>query len=443
MSQKADRSRRTVRFAREGWYFLFILAFIVIGSILRQMNLLFLLIGLMVTPLFLNWRFAISTMYYLLPMRRTTDVVNAGQTTFVEWSLTNARSWLTAWNVKIVDRIRQVDPGDAAQKSEIELIVPQVAPNGTTHSSYRIHFSQRGKYILGPARISTTFPLGLIRGAFWWQRETELYVGPRLGELTPIWHQRMASLAAGNSSNQRRRGIEQEEFYALRPWKSGDSIRWIHWRSSAKANDLIVKQFDQKGDRDFAILLDCYIDDDTNPWTPSPDDSIMAEGPLGPPQFATSEQVELAISCTATILFELENWIRGQVAVSFCGQSVWTATTQAYSQFLAELMRRLAVIRPTMNTRFEQGLLELANHASAGTPLIVISTRPRPEFTGDMSPMYESALKRADWIQVGTPYCDELFQFDLEKQRQELISIFHHKADEALESATSEQAGEE
>jgi uncharacterized protein (DUF58 family) len=228
----------------------------------------------------------------------------------------------------------------------------------------------------------------------------------------------MQSIAAGNQSNQRRRGIEQDEFYALRPWNSGDSLRWIHWRSTAKYGDLTVKQFDQKGDRDFALLLDCWIDQVHVAVDP---------GQETPPPFVTDERVETALSCTATILSELDHYIKGQVAVSFCGQSVWTATTQAYAQFLAELVKRLAVIRPASQTGFEQGLLQLSAAVSTGTPLTVISTRPRPQLAADAHPSLNAAFKRTDWIQVDTPEFDEVFQFDPERQERELASLFNHQ----------------
>ncbi|MFM7738649.1 MAG: hypothetical protein ACKO9H_04535, partial [Planctomycetota bacterium] len=41
---------------REGWIFLVILLFVSAGSLLRNINLLMLMTGIMIAPLFLSWR---------------------------------------------------------------------------------------------------------------------------------------------------------------------------------------------------------------------------------------------------------------------------------------------------------------------------------------------------------------------------------------------------
>lgn len=341
-------------------------------------------------------------------------IVYAGQTALVEWQVENDHPRITCWSIKIKDTIRQVDPGDPKQSNKVELIIPQVASGEKISGSYRCYFNQRGKYIMGPATVSTNFPLGLVSGTYKALNETEVYVGPRIGRLTPVWHQRVRSLAAGTQSAQRRRGLEQDQFYALRPWKSGDSISSIHWRSSAKLGDLIVKQYDQQGDRDFALLFDCWC-------PPTSDDGNL------PQELANHTDVESGASCTATILAELEHFIKGQVAVALCGNESKTVVANAQSQLLSDVMKELAIIKPSSDNKIETALFEMASAASAGTPLIVISTRPRPDFA-EMDYGIEAALNRTDWIQVGTSEFDELFTLDMKQQKKDLVAIL--KADE-------------
>ncbi len=401
MSENTLRGRRSIRLTREGLYFFFILCFIIFGSVLRQIGLLFMLAGLMIVPLILNWRFVMSSVYYLNPRRRTNRVINAGQTTLVEWQIENTHRWLTSWAIKIKDEIKQIEPVVLEQQSNVELLIPQVAPTETVSGTYRLYFGNRGVYRLDSAQISTSFPIGLLQGKFNFFQTTDIFVGPRLGDMTPTWHQRMQSLVAGDQSSQRRRGIEQDEFYALRPWKSGDSLRWIHWRSSARTGKITVKQFDQKGDRDFALLFDCWLEDVT---------------------VVNQKNVELAASFTATIVSELEQFVKGQVAISFCGQKQSLAIGQINAGFTQEITKQLATIQPSSNSDLQNAILELASKTSAGTPLIVISTRPQPMF--ENSPGLDAALHRIDWIQAGTDHFAELFHFDQQRYKDDLIAIF-------------------
>ena len=409
MTDVPGRSRRFIAVTREGWYFIFILTFIVFGSVLRQMNLLFLLAGLLICPLILNWRFAMTCIFFVSVRRHVPRVSHAGQVTFVEMEVNNSHPRITCWSLVLKDEIRRLDrsgPGDdklvsVGKPEEIEVVAPQVPPGGSVSVSYRCLFAERGRYDLGPILVSSSFPVGLVKASYFSQDESTVYVGPRLGQLTPVWHQRVRSLVAGSQANQRRRGIDQDEFYALRQWQSGDSLRWIHWRTTAKFQNVMVRQFDQQGDRDLAVVLDF--------WCDSGDEGA-----------ATTRLMEHAASAYATVLSEMDHWIRGQVITTVCAEETTAISGQVQSHVFAALTEKLAVMRPAANNQVAEALAEIAGNASQGTPIIVISTRPQPEFA-EVNPQLESALSRVAWIAAGTDEMDELFQID-ENQLQESIT---------------------
>lgn len=47
-----------------------------------------------------------------------------------------------------------------------------------------------------------------------------------------------------------------DEFYALRPYAEGDDLRRVHWRASAKRDDLVVRQDERPGREQATIILD-------------------------------------------------------------------------------------------------------------------------------------------------------------------------------------------
>ena len=107
---------------------------------------------------------------------------------------------------------------------------------------------------------------------------------PRLGRLTQTWNALRHESFAGNDRREHRAGMDGD-FYGLRPWQRGDSRRWIHWRTSARAGGVMVRQFEQPHSRDVAIVLDL--------WQPETPDATH------------EENVELAVSFTATLAAEL------------------------------------------------------------------------------------------------------------------------------------------
>ncbi|MEX2489888.1 MAG: DUF58 domain-containing protein [Pseudomonadales bacterium] len=56
---------------------------------------------------------------------------------------------------------------------------------------------------------------------------------------------------------------ESDEFASLRDYRDGDSMRKIHWASSAKRNKPVVKEFQDEYFVRQALVLDTHINDDT------------------------------------------------------------------------------------------------------------------------------------------------------------------------------------
>ena len=108
---------------------------------------------------------------------------------------------------------------------------------------------------------------------------------PKIGHLTRRWFL-MQRQATENRQGQRHdSSAQQVEYHGLRGYRAGDSPRWIHWRTSARRGELMVKEFEHQNEQDLAILMD--------PWLPR----IKA----GAEQ---REAIEQAISFAATLCVE-------------------------------------------------------------------------------------------------------------------------------------------
>ena len=53
---------------------------------------------------------------------------------------------------------------------------------------------------------------------------------------------------------------EMEEFVALREYRRGDSLRRVHWRSTARLGELVVKEFQDEYLVRHALLLDTFCE---------------------------------------------------------------------------------------------------------------------------------------------------------------------------------------
>ena len=74
---------RTV-ICREGWYYLVVLGFVVGGALMRQINLLLIIAGMMAGPLLYNWREVIASLKGLHVRRKLPEGICAGDLLVVD-----------------------------------------------------------------------------------------------------------------------------------------------------------------------------------------------------------------------------------------------------------------------------------------------------------------------------------------------------------------------
>ena len=352
------KQRRTTAITHEGWYYLFIFAMIFGGALLRDVNLLVILGGMLAGPLLLSRHLGLQTLRGLTVQRRLPKAVCAGDLLIVNLSITNPRKYLGSWVLVLHDPIRRLNGGKEKRRKppmqEPDVLFSFVPARQTCKGVYRGRLTQRGRYRLGPMRLSTRFPFGLFRYSISCGSSTTLMVLPRLGKLARDWKTRRHESFAGADRREQRPGIEGD-FYGLRPWQRGDSRRWIHWRTSARAGELMVRQFEQPRNRDVAVLLDL--------WQP------------GTPTAEEGDNVELAVSCAATLVAELCRAGSSEVFLIAADPEPRVSGGPGSAALLQEMMERLALVEAQSRDRAVDLLQQAAGRIDPGTEIVLVSTR--------------------------------------------------------------------
>jgi uncharacterized protein (DUF58 family) len=119
-----------------------------------------------------------------------------------------------------------------------------VAPIGRgreTTAVYRLPTERRGAVIVGPLRLTVTDPFGLARLSRSAERQMTLLVYPRVDRISPP--PRSAGTTPEQGASQRDRvSSAGEEFVGLRPYVAGDDLRRVHWKMSARTDELVLRQ---------------------------------------------------------------------------------------------------------------------------------------------------------------------------------------------------------
>jgi len=138
-----------------------------------------------------------------------------------------------------------------------EFAVPMLPAGGAHNELFAIPTRRRSVIIVGPVRSVRADPLGLIRREVTWTDQQELYVHPVTVAL--------AGAAAGvihDLEGQSRNTLSEDDmnFHALREYVPGDDKRTIHWKSSARAAKLMVRQFEDTRRTHTAVSLNVSPD---------------------------------------------------------------------------------------------------------------------------------------------------------------------------------------
>lgn len=126
-----------------------------------------------------------------------------------------------------------------------EAVVATIAPGGRARVVFEHEELPRGRHRIGPARLDVVESFGLARRLVDAPGRSELVVFP---EVIAVGQGR-ESRSLGEGSRQRREhslaGGQDDPI--TREYRSGDPMRRVHWRATARQGELMVRQEEQHG----------------------------------------------------------------------------------------------------------------------------------------------------------------------------------------------------
>ncbi|MHA6667519.1 DUF58 domain-containing protein [Homoserinimonas sp. A447] len=156
-----------------------------------------------------------------------------------------------------------------------EFQLPSMKPRDEHEELFAVPTSRRAVIVAGPAESVRGDELGLLRRALKWADAVDLFVHPKTVRLVPSAAGLVRDLEGQVSKTITNNDIA---FHALRPYVPGDDRRYVHWRTSARIGQLMVRQFQETRRSQLTMIH-------------------ASRGDL----YASDDEFELAISVTASI----------------------------------------------------------------------------------------------------------------------------------------------
>jgi uncharacterized protein (DUF58 family) len=187
--------------------------------------------------------------------RRTSPTaVHEGDHAAVSLQLRNRGSTLR--HVTITDEV--------AGLGTAEFAVAAITSAEDLTATYRILCRPRGVFPIGPTRVTVTDPLGMARSTANAGVVDSLIVYPAVESLRefPAVRGRNLVVTSSRPEHNQRGG---EDFYTLREYQQGDDLRRVHWPSSARRDQLMIRQLETPWQARALVVLDVrsqvYFDD--------------------------------------------------------------------------------------------------------------------------------------------------------------------------------------
>ncbi|MGW0229093.1 DUF58 domain-containing protein [Actinopolymorpha singaporensis] len=244
--------------------------------------------------------------------------------------------------------------------------------------TYPVRSEARGRFTVGPLTLRVTDPFGLVELSRSFRSQEVFLVTPRVYALP-------AAKAAGEWSssgehNQRAASADGEEDVTVREYREGDDLRRVHWRSSARRGELMVRREEQPWQSRATVFLDTRrIGHRGSGATSSFEWAVSAAGSVGVHLLRRGFSVRLLTDAGASVLataresgptVESEGQILDALAVvapSSIGHLSQTSLTAANDGSHGLLVAVLGVVTPAE----AQALVQARQRSSAAFAIVV------------------------------------------------------------------------
>jgi uncharacterized protein (DUF58 family) len=138
--------------------------------------------------------------------------------------------------------------------SRPRVVLERLGSHQASSVAYSVRAGVRGRYVIGPLVIRLTDPFGLCELTRAFPSIDRLTVIP---QVTPLPSVRLAGEYAGSGESRARSvAVHGEDDAATREYRRGDDLRRVHWKSTARTGELMVRREEQPWESWATIVLD-------------------------------------------------------------------------------------------------------------------------------------------------------------------------------------------
>ena len=221
-------------------------------------NLLFLIMSLLCSTLFVAAMAARASLRDLVVSARFPDHIFAGEAAPVIVTLKNTKRLLPSFSVLVEARgpaheNRGTKRGKASYRKRTLAYFTYIPHHAAAEQRVEQLFPKRGHVLIDGFEISTKFPFGFFRTRRRLRaRDVDIVVYPKPVPISDELH--LLPMYAGRMESVRRGA--GHDLFSLRDYQPQDDLRHIDWKATARARRLTVREFTSEDEKRVTIILD-------------------------------------------------------------------------------------------------------------------------------------------------------------------------------------------
>ena len=238
--------------------------------------------------------------------------------------------------------------------------LPALAPFETVRLEREITAVRRGHFHLDRIQLVSGDPCGLFQVRKTFRLPADTVIQPQIRLLGPLPTGGGGQLSLTGDGRPLGHAGQGSDFFGVRPYRTGDEIRYVHWRLSAAKQKLMVREFEASAIDRVVLILDTNID------------SVGLD--------EAENNFEALVSLAASITLHFASRYCNLTLFTMYGGSLMHLSGDA-AGVSVKILELLTEIQPAKN-RVETLLAEVLESLTPGSVLYLLGMSVSPELKG-------------------------------------------------------------
>ena len=312
----------------------------------REINLLYGMFALISATIIISHIYPRYSLRAVSVTRTLPSTAFEGDTISLDVNIIN-RAATSRHMIEVLDSVPAAEPGMRTPMT----FIAKLRGRKDRAYSFKVTCYKRGEYSIGPLTLTSSYPLGITSAEKSFSGEIQpLLVYPEMFDVSCFPFVSGSSFPASGQKAVSRAG-GSEDFFGTREYREGDSLRYIHWPSTARHGELIVKEFEIRASSEVTFLIDLHRNSD-----------------IGTEKEST---LEYAVKIAASLSKYAMQRGHSFQCIGY-GMRPHIVTYGKGESHLASVLETLARVRPDGSVPYSRAIRDTAEFLKDGSTLVLI-----------------------------------------------------------------------